>query len=289
MRCENLLHFSSDSRGENRKSRPQKSIRYNLLDPRKKQIPMTGTQSTHPPSIAGKQGFSLISDDKFRQLYAALLQCGMLDQRLRAMAGYEPWMGREASAAAVTACLRRGDTITATPRGTLASYLHYGFIASAGKARNPQAQLLAANQDALSNKLKKLGNIAVVFAPTPRTAPTSAMFAAAARQLLPVLYVLEGGTHAADSCEGIPVIRVEASDTVAFYRVAYESVTRAREAGGPTIIECAPWPGDPHPPDPLLKLEQYLACRRLFRPHWRRQLQRKYAGVIDQAVSSIPQ
>src|SRR6185437_10067912 len=95
-----------------------------------------------------------------------------------------------------------------------------------------------------------------VFAATPQPALMREVFTAAAKQSLPVLYIFEASkTSLAELSHGIPVIRVDASDTVAAYRVAYESISRARGGGGPTILECAPWPGDPQSHDPLQKLE----------------------------------
>lgn len=246
---------------------------------------MTATKTTHSPSVAGKKGFSLISDQKFRQLYAALLQCEILGQR-RPASGYEPWNGCKASSAAVAACLGRGDTVIPTPRGLLASYLHSGTTC-VQIGQTPRAQLAAANEDALAHKLKKRGKITAVFAATPQPALTREVFAPAAKQSLPVLYIFEAGkTSLAELSHGIPVIRVDASDTVAAYRVAYESISRARDGGGPTILECAPWPGDPQSRDPLQKLESYLAARKLFRPQWKRTLEAKYSVAIETAITS---
>lgn len=252
---------------------------------------MTGNTSTHSPSVAGKKGFSLISNEKFRQLYAALLQCELLDRRLRSLprpsSSYEQWSGCKASSAAVAACLRRGDTVIPTPRGVLAMYLHTGRLTCADKTRSPQEQLAAANEDALSHKLKKRGNITAVFAPTPQPACVREIFTPAAKHSLPALYIFESEAPSPELCHGIPVISVDASDTVAAYRVAYESITRAREGGGPTIIECASWPGDTLASNPLLKLEHYLAARKLFRPNWKRRLEEKYSDALNQSVISL--
>ena len=254
---------------------------------------MTATNTTHSPSVAGKKGSSLISNEKFRQIYAALLQCETLDQRLRSSpqsaSSYESWIGCKASSAAVAACLRRGDTVVATPRGLLANYLHLGSLGGAGKKRSPREQLAAANADAFAHKLKKRRGVAAVFAPTPQPGFMHELFAPAAKQFLPVLYIFEAGgtTPPAELCHGIPVIRVDASDTVAAYRVAYESIFRARDGGGPTIIECAPWTGDPESSNPLLKLENYLTARKLFRPHWKRTLETKYSATIEKTMASL--
>lgn len=247
---------------------------------------MTKDKTRQSPALAGKRGFSLISDEKFRQLYAALLQCEMLDQRLRSTSGYEPWTGREAASAAVFACLRRGDSIAPTPRGLLAGYLHNGALAFANPSPRPAQQLATANQDALRHKLQCKGNVTAVFAPTAAPSSITKSLAYAAAQSLPLLYVLEGATPPAEACHGIPVIRVDAFDAVALYRVACESITRAREGGGPTILECAVWPDDTDSSDPLGKLEQYLAAKQLFRPHLRRQLEKKFGASLDAVVKA---
>ena len=109
------------------------------------------------------------------------------------------------------------------------------------------------------------------------------IFKAAAEQFLPVLYVLEGGTPFQEISASIPVMQVDAADTVAAYRVAYESILRAREGGGPTIVECTSWPADPDA-DPLARLEDYLTAKKLFRRDWKRRLEEKYRKVISEAV-----
>lgn len=252
---------------------------------------MTGINTTHSPSVTGKRGFSLISDEKFRQLYAALLQCEMLEQRLLATphfaCNYEPWIGSKASSAAISACLRPGDTIAPTPRGMLANYLHTGSVTCAEINRSTREQLSRANGNALRHKLKKRGNITVVFTPAPKPALMREIFTSASKQLLPVLCVLEAGTPSAELSHGIPVIRVDASDAVAAYRVVFESIKRAREDGGPTIIECAPWPGDPLASNPLLKLENYLAARKLFQLHWKHTLEMRFSGVLNRNVGAL--
>lgn len=243
---------------------------------------MTATKTNRPPSVAGKKGFSLISDEKFRQLYAALLQCRMLDTRLSATPAYDAWLGCEASSAAVSCCLRRTDTVIPTPRATLANYLHTGSL-PAPSAPGPAAHFAAATEAAVRHKRENRGGLAVLFTRPARPASMREAFAAAAKQSLPVLYILEGAAPSAEISSGIPVIRVDSCDTVALYRVTYESILRARDGVGPTIVECAAWPGDPEP-DPLLKLERYLAAKKLFRPHWKRQLEKKYAAVIADAT-----
>jgi TPP-dependent pyruvate/acetoin dehydrogenase alpha subunit len=246
---------------------------------------MTGKKSTHVAQVAGKNGFSLISDEKFRELYAALLQCTMLDDRLQSTSGYERWTGREAGTAGVVACLRSGDSVTPTPRGILAGYLQNDSLMPAqGMVRTVVEQISAATGDALRHKLEKLANVTVVFTAACEMNQTDQIFATAGTQSLPVLYVLEGGTSLADVWAGLPVIRVDGSDAVAVYRVAHESIRRARDGGGPTIMECAMWSGHDEPQNSLTKLETYLTGKKLFRSDWKRRLEEKYGKSLNAAV-----
>lgn len=261
-------------------------VRYNRLD-RIKTLPMTGIKTTQSARVAGKNGFSLISDEKFRELYAALLQCRMLDERLRTNTGYERWVGREAGSAGVAACLHSGDSVASTPRGLLASYLLNASLPPAGKtATTTTGQLAAATGDALRHKLEKHGNIAVVFACADDPDHACEVFATADRHSLPILYVLEGGSTLTEICGDLPVIRVDGCDAVAVYRVAHESIMRAREGGGPTIMECAAWPNGSEPQDPLARLEHYLAGKKLFRQDWKQRLEKKYHQTLDKAVTN---
>lgn len=238
--------------------------------------------------VAGKNGFSLISDETFRKLYADLLQCRMLDERLRIEPGYEQWSGREACTAGVVTCLRSGDSVALTPRGLLAGYLLNNVIANGRNAAiAPAAQLAAATADATRHRLEGLGNISVVFAKASESGRLRAAFASAAKGRLPVLYVLEGSAPLVKMYSTVPVIRVDFGDAVAVYRVAHESIARARDGGGPTIIECVAWTAGGEPRDPLKKLERYLAGKRLFKQNWKQQLQKKYEVILNESIMSL--
>ena len=211
----------------------------------------------------------------------------MLDERLRIEPWYEQWPGREAGTTGVAACLHSGDSVMSTPRGLLAHYLRTGSLRPACEPEPTAiAQLATATGDALRHKLEKQGNIAVVFAASGESAQMREIFTTAASQSLPVLYVLEGRAPLADVFEDVPVIGVDGADAVAVYRVAHESIRRAREGGGPTIMECIAWPGNAQQ-DPLAKLEDYLTGKDLFRPHWKQQLREKYSLELDKAAAAV--
>lgn len=246
---------------------------------------MNRMKTAEAARVAGKKGFSLISDAKFRELYAALLQCNMLDERLASRRGYERWAGREAATAGVAACLCSGDTVTPTPRGTLAGYLQHGTLTGITAPAAPDSHFAAAAGDALRHKLEKQSHIAVVYTQCGEPGRMREIFSLAAKLALPLLYVLQGSAPSPAICGSIPVMRVDGSDTVAVYRVAYESITRARDGGGPTIMECAAWPVS-NEPDPLAKLELYLANKKLFRKDWKKRLEQRYSKAVNDAVKA---
>jgi hypothetical protein len=69
----------------------------------------------------------------------------------------------------------------------------------------------------------------------------------------------------------VPGITVDANDPIALYRVAQESIARARIGGGPTLIQCIPFAvhGVRTPPeDALPALERYLLHRHAATPAW---------------------
>lgn len=251
---------------------------------------MTATKTIQSSArVAGKNGFSLISDEMFRELYATLLKCGMLDERLRTnCCSYEQWAGREAVSAGVVTCLRQGDSVTLTSRGILAGYLLSGpFPSLRNIVKTPVAQLAAAAADARRHRLESLGNISVVFAERGKSQETHDAFSEAARERLPIFYVLEGDAALAKAGADVPVIRIDSCDAVAVYRVAHESIARARDGGGPTIMECAAWVADGELQDPLRKLERYLAGKKLFRQDWKLRLEKEYNAILNDAVMSL--
>jgi hypothetical protein len=238
---------------------------------------MPGKQSTHVLSVSGKGRSPLISEEKFHQLYSALLQCTILDRQLQANSGYTRWSGREAATAGVVSCLRSGDSVTPTSHGMLAVHLRRPAVVPINKAdvatrrRTTEEQLAEAAGNALRHKLEKHGRIVVVFVAAAEPDRLRDIFKTAAKDLLPFFCIVDRSAQ----LKGIPAIRVDASDAVAVYRVAHESIRRAREGGGPTIMECGEWPEANGSMDPLEKLERYLIEKKIFRADWRRRVEQK--------------
>ena len=75
----------------------------------------------------------------------------------------------------------------------------------------------------------------------------------ASEQALPILFVVTPATRTTGGAAkaagmsalalacGVPGIAVDADDAVAIYRVAQESIGRARAGGGAALIECVPF------------------------------------------------
>ena len=85
---------------------------------------------------------------------------------------------------------------------------------------------------------------------------------------------------------GFPGIPVDGKDVVAMYRVAFESMQRARNGGGPTLIE-AMTPGNAmlgSDNDPITAMERYLTQRNLFEPAWKQQIKKSFGKELDEAI-----
>jgi TPP-dependent pyruvate/acetoin dehydrogenase alpha subunit len=71
---------------------------------------------------------------------------------------------------------------------------------------------------------------------------------------------------------GVPGIAVDASDAVALYRVAQESMGRTRNGGGPVLIECMVDRSErgrgEKPVDPLIQMKGFLLERKVCTEAW---------------------
>ena len=105
----------------------------------------------------------------------------------------------------------------------------------------------------------------------------------------------EGGGHKTQAW-GVPAITVDGNDAVAVYRVASESIARARLGRGPTLIECGVYPL--HGPagnhrkngrrleahDPISAMEIHLARKGLFSERLKRQTVAGFRRELDAAT-----
>jgi len=236
---------------------------------------MATQASSRVPSAAakGKHGHSLISDAKFRELYELTLR---LRLGTRLANGHGPSLaGRAAALAAVGAELRSGDTLVADEPVPLAIHLT--------ETATPFAErVIAAIARATADRLKKNARVTVVFCSGAELLREARVLAGAAK--LPVLFVEDASAAANDPkspvrrkaapAADLPItIPVDAHDVIALYRVAHESIVRAREGSGPTRILCMPWPSrNEAAEDAVEHLEHWLEARGLPAQAWRSEI-----------------
>jgi TPP-dependent pyruvate/acetoin dehydrogenase alpha subunit len=182
------------------------------------------------------------------------------------------------------------------------------------------AQLNIATGVALANKMKKNGKIAVAFSGDGSTSlgfwHEALNFAGV--QDLPIVFVCQNNLWAESvplklqtkvedialkaQAYGFPGITVDGNDVVAVYRVASESIARARQGRGPTLIECKTyrWYGhseidpakyrDPEEVekwkarDPILKMEKYLTGKGLFSAEMKQKVVDEFNQELDAAI-----
>jgi TPP-dependent pyruvate/acetoin dehydrogenase alpha subunit len=248
---------------------------------------------------------------------------------------YAASMGQEAIATGCAIDLRPDDTIALAPHNSIASLVKgvpLGDIVAQMYARRTAhfqsaniimpsptqaTQLALATSVALANKQKKKSNVVVAFGDKATTTLGCwhEALELAAKKSLPIIFVVEDNpwadpasfkaneeekdsTHKARSY-GFPIIAVDANDVVAVYRVAYESVERARQGGGPVLVEGKPYRlysptkrrvANSAAPrgerDPLTHMERYLKTKRLFTPRWKDQLVHEFSRKLDAAVKA---
>lgn len=235
----------------------------------------------------GRNGHSLISDEKFRQLYSLALRV-----RLHAT-----FAGREAALAGVAADLRGGDLLLAAESASLASLLCScvpNLLVPAPHA-DPRERLIEVLGAALAARLRKSGDIAVVLLPDVLLSGPSGQallqeaYTIADCARLPVVFVErevanEAAPHPRSRSNGkaaefeIPAIPVDAHDVIAMYRVAHESIARARKGSGPTRILCVKHPAShfsragASSGDAVSNLESWLEARGLPAHAWRQEI-----------------
>ena len=183
------------------------------------------------------------------------------------------------------------------------------------------AQLNIGTGIALANKMKKNDNIVVAFSGDGSTSlgfwHEALNFAGVHN--LPILFVCQNNLWAESvplrlqtkvedislkaQGYGFPGITVDGNDVVAMYRVAYEAIQRARNGGGPTLIEAKTYRWYGHSSidsakyrspeeveawkakDPIAAMERYLAQRTLFTPEWKQQIVESFGKKLDEAVA----
>jgi len=272
-------------------------------------------------ALSGNNGFSLISNEKLLQLYSSLVRCSMIEKRVRllserrGLAGNgNAVTGREAGAVGVAidlmpedvAVSSSGDFIVKVIRGdSLTSVFSSLFARSAdpAPASSFSNRIETAMSAALAGKTEMKGRIAVVFGneESSSSAIWHEALVNAGAACLPIIFVgysghangpANGGAQSTPENvglrtqeHGIPVIPVDASDLVAIYRVATESVAHARKGNGASLIHCVTLHSESRAEiDPILKMESYLTRKGLFSEELKREVAGGIGKELDAAI-----
>jgi len=271
---------------------------------------MTRTKEQSDVALAGKPGFSIISNEKLLQLYAAMVKCRALEERVQILfprsklTGKRGAVSQEAVAVGVALDLLPEDTVAASPGNLIVNLIWneiqgepldklFARLNARATRPSPAAQFKLATLAAQANKAAKNGKIALAFSSNGSGFSPEALKAAGDRQL-PIFFVRQTRLPAkpprgkkqagATEISGIPVIPVDGNDVVAVYRVATEAITHARKGNGPTLIDCIFEPSEAR--DPLLRTESYLTRKGLFSEEGKRQVAAAFKRELDDAVEA---
>ena len=231
----------------------------------------------------------LLSDDRLREMYLAMLEARALGKIARRGALQK---GLEASYVGSAIGLRdtEGDLASASSQIGTSLDLILGLSwreALKGsqapsrlnsQAPNPSARLWFALGATSALKPKK--NIALLYANTAELSPADwkSILTEALRLELPAVFVVlpapnqNTGVAELSTRLGVPGIPVDAADAGAIYRVAQESIGRARAGGGPALIEAIPFPASG---DPIALLGKQLIAKRVTTERWTHTVQAK--------------
>ena len=260
----------------------------------KQKTAATGSASSPPGDSAPAQdGFSLISNQKLLQLYATMLKCRLLDERIRAerehlpTSGIDPLppRGREAAVVGVLMDTLSDDTVDAPPLDLIPLFVHGTPLANLFRMLRkgrpaPYASGAVANG---AKGDKKIGVVVSGGGGAERRSWTDALRLASLHR--PPTIFLCWKPRKAPSVD-FPIMTVDACDVVAVYRVASESIAHARQGFGPTLIECQHWQGTDATRNPLLNMEKYLVRKGLFNKATKAEITVGFHKELDAAVKS---
>lgn len=243
---------------------------------------------------------SVLNTNKLKALYTALVKSRMLQERLDSATPRHALMARAESAPRVEAVvvgaafdLKPGDCIVPSQQSRLASFVRGEPLTrilalhndDSGVSPGPKLQIGIGPGLALGAKVHQQSHIALALAGAELLAESGweeALTFAGVRKL-PIVYVLAHSTaqdlRGAAQHSDVPGITVDGSDVVAVYRVMQESIRRARQGHGPTLVEASL--GDV---DPLQFMENYLRTRGLWSDAWRQRVVEDFKKELDRAA-----
>jgi TPP-dependent pyruvate/acetoin dehydrogenase alpha subunit len=270
---------------------------------KKKIIPQESSNAASP-----------MNTERLRRLYATMLKCRLVAESSgKAFGADAAATGREAVEVGACIHLREEDLVSPTSslingnitKGADVADLFSLLKPSHGSAGSPSwlkfspaEEIQASTLVALSHKLcrKPIVNMAIVNMAIESSAgrlgmenvspdfwESAAQFAGARK--LGIVYLICTPIDSEHDLRGralefqIPGIIVDGNDVVAVYRVAEESVRRAREGHGPTLIDCKIDPAR----DPIAFMEDYLKKRDMWSEKWHTKMMQELKKEIEKA------
>ncbi len=246
----------------------------------------------------------LLSDARLREMYLAMLEAralGKMTRRSALQKGLEAsYVGSAIGLRDTEGDLASASSQTGTPLDLILGLPWRKALKGAqapsrlnSHAPNPAARLWFALGATSALKPKK--NIALLYANTAELSPADwkSILTEALRLELPAVFVVlpargnpapnpapnqDVGVAELSSKLGVPGIPVDAADAVAIYRVAQESIGRARAGGGPALIEAIPFPASG---DPIALLGKQLIAKRVATERWTRTIQAKTQARLE--------
>lgn len=273
--------------------------------------------SSVTPASALPASPSPSSQETLRRLYTSLLRCRMVQEQAHEMSmdNYQLAIGQEAIVTAPTAELTAEDTVTAAP-GNLAALVARGLPpgvllseplgdgvsrSSVTPASVPDDPFNRGTGIALAHRLAKKQRVVVAFCPqeSPALENWHEALKFAGVHKLPILYVITNGVADQQSPSehaphleafsfmtrdyGYPGIIVDGQDVVAVWRAAQESIHRARQGSGPTLLDCRTDSGR----DPLAYMEHYMRKRKVWEDGWKQDTERAIRSEIEKATAHM--
>jgi TPP-dependent pyruvate/acetoin dehydrogenase alpha subunit len=250
-----------------------------------------------------------------------------LQQRAKAAARLHSALGEEAARVSVALSQRPGDLTSDARPGISADFLGgvklpdilhrvYALTSGARKDNAPASKQNPAQLPILDDTADRLhlamgaalgvassrkGALAVAYVyPGDLLLPRwKSIFRMISAHCAPMLLVALNGpsttgtslksgvlSHTSTAC-GVPGIPVDAADPVALYRVAQESMLRARAGGGPVLMECIPFQlggQKPVPADPVITLQHFMLSRKIVTQEWIDSVATRFASRLKDAA-----
>ena len=265
-------------------------------------------------------------------------RAGQLARLGKLGASLDSGVGREASIAGIAVDLRAEDTLSPSREVMVSEFLKgeplegiFGGLAS--EARNGQRAMTEAaaapahEQQGLekacaaakTHKAKKTGMVSVIFCGEAQldSGRWRRSLSVSSRQNLPIIFVrhlemrdgLDNTPVKRKPREappealafGVPLIQVDGNDVVAVYRVASESIARARDRRGPTLIDCMTDISADHfglqsgsdasktagGLDPIHQMESHLASKGVWKANLKKKIIENFGSELDRATRPL--